>query len=175
MSFLLSCLSVLKVLSKTQTRTSRQKKIITPLPVSCSTNVKNVELLCNMPSALLSYKSVKSACVPIVTNINWEHRCYQKSFGPEIDKWKKKLIFNDFENLQDEIFQCEQGYNTPSIRCRHCVQMESRCSDCRLCQTKHLPLPKKNNLSFAHKSVGTIGIDDAIFFFIRSVFNVSSV
>lgn len=31
------------------------------------------------------------------------------------------------------------------------------------------------NLSFAHKSVDTIAIDDAIFFSIRSVFNVSSV
>lgn len=130
------------------TRTSRQKKIVTPLPVSCSTNVKNVELLCNMPIALLSYTSVKSACVPIVTNINWEHRCYQKSFGPEIDKRKKKFKFYDFETLPDEIFHCEQEYRPPSIRCRNCVQKESRRSDCRLCQTKHLPFPKNKIFNF---------------------------
>lgn len=151
---------------KDTNKNESSKKIVTPLPVSCFTNVKNVEFLSNMPSALLSYTSVKSACVPIVTNINWEHRCYQKSFGPEIDK-RKKFIYYDFENLQDEIFYCEQGYRPPSIRCRNCVQKKSWCSDCRLCQPSICPSRKIKYLilNYAHESVDTVAIYDALFFY----------
>lgn len=149
---------------KDTNKNESSKKIVTPLPVSCFTNVKNVEFLSNMPSALLSYTSVKSACVPIVTNINWEHRCYQKSFGPEIDK-RKKFIYYDFENLQDEIFCCEQGYRQHSS-CRHVSKRRVDVPTADFVKPSICPSRKIKYLilNYAHESVDTVAIYDALFF-----------
>lgn len=70
----------------------------------------------------------------------WENLCYQKSThsDPE-ERLKKKIIFYDFETLQDDLFQCDQGYTPSPIRCRECTKEERQCTSWRPCRNCHDP------------------------------------
>lgn len=45
----------------------------------------------------------------------------------------KKFIFYDFETRQDEIIQCEEGYDSSNTRCNICRNMHEPCNQCRTC------------------------------------------
>lgn len=63
-----------------------------------------------------------------------EHLCFQKSYSSDPEERKKKFSFYDFETRQDDIYQCEQGYNSFCTRCRECAPKGHQCVNCRLCQ-----------------------------------------
>lgn len=74
-------------------------------------------------------------CSSCVEYHDGENLCFQKSYSsdPE-ERKKKKFIFYDFETRQDDIYQCEQRYNSFCTRCRECAPKGHQCANCRLCR-----------------------------------------